>query len=68
MGAKKSNSFVGTPDYLAPEIVVGESYTILVDYWAFGCLLYEMTLGFPPFSTIGSNQKVLFETIRRVAC
>ncbi|RLN93657.1 hypothetical protein BBJ28_00016155 [Nothophytophthora sp. Chile5] len=40
----------GTPDYLAPEIILGEPHGSPVDYWALGVILYEMLVGFPPFN------------------
>jgi len=39
----------GTPEYLAPEIILGRSYGTAVDWWALGVLIYEMAAGFPPF-------------------
>jgi serine/threonine protein kinase len=39
----------GTPDYLAPEIIMGRGYGQAVDYYALGVLIYEMLAGFPPF-------------------
>ena len=35
-------TIVGTPEYLAPECVLGQGYRFDVDLWAFGCLVYEM--------------------------
>lgn len=40
----------GTPDYLAPEIILGDPHGPPVDYWALGIILYEMLVGFPPFN------------------
>ncbi|XP_026308670.1 cAMP-dependent protein kinase catalytic subunit gamma isoform X2 [Piliocolobus tephrosceles] len=39
----------GTPEYLAPEIILSKGYNKAVDWWALGVLIYEMTAGFPPF-------------------
>uniref|UniRef100_A0A8C5S6C2 cAMP-dependent protein kinase n=1 Tax=Laticauda laticaudata TaxID=8630 RepID=A0A8C5S6C2_LATLA len=39
----------GTPEYLAPEIILSKGYNKAVDWWALGVLIYEMAAGFPPF-------------------
>jgi len=39
----------GTPEYLAPEIILSKGYTKAVDWWALGILIYEMAAGYPPF-------------------
>ncbi|KAG6331083.1 hypothetical protein ID866_8005 [Astraeus odoratus] len=45
-----ADSIVGSPDYMAPEVLRGKPYTYAVDYWSLGCILFEFLAGFPPFS------------------
>ncbi|XP_010868508.1 inhibitor of nuclear factor kappa-B kinase subunit alpha [Esox lucius] len=42
-------SFVGTLQYLAPELFENKPYTVSVDYWSFGTMVFECTCGFRPF-------------------
>eukprot|EP00727_Mastigamoeba_balamuthi_P003796 m51a1_g13413 putative serine threonine protein kinase (343) ;mRNA; r:1066-2177 len=44
-----TNSFVGTEEYIAPEVITGYGHTSSVDWWTFGILMYEMTFGTTPF-------------------
>lgn len=46
---QRSNSFIGTMEYMAPEVVAGRGHGKAVDWWSVGILLYEMLCGMPPF-------------------
>lgn len=61
----KTYTFCGTPLYLAPEIILSRGHDRGVDYWALGCLVYEMLFGTTPFYARGIDQKGLFKRIVR---
>jgi len=58
---EKSNSFVGTEDYVAPEVISGEGHDFAVDWWSLGVVMYEMIYGATPFK--GANRKETFHRI-----
>ncbi|KAK0595342.1 hypothetical protein LWI29_005760 [Acer saccharum] len=57
----RSSSFVGTHEYLAPEMISGLGYGSEVDWWAFGVFLYELLYGKTPFK--GKNNKTTLKNI-----
>ncbi|KAJ0499585.1 putative protein kinase AGC-RSK-2 family [Helianthus annuus] len=60
--AARSMSFVGTHEYLAPEIIKGEGHGSAVDWWTFGVFLHELLYGRTPFKGAG-NRATLFNVV-----
>lgn len=57
----RTNSFVGTEEYIAPEVIWGKGHTSAVDWWTLGIFLYEMLFGMTPFK--GSTRNQTFSNI-----
>lgn len=58
---ERTYSVVGTPDYLAPEVISKCGHSYAVDFWALGILLYELLFGEPPFR--GDSLVALYRAI-----
>ena len=43
------SSFIGSIDYISPEVISGEGHSYMSDWWSFGIILYELMFGIPPF-------------------
>ena len=57
-----ANSIVGSPDYMALEVLGGKNYDFTIDYWSLGCMLFEALCGYPPFS--GSKQDETYYNLK----
>ncbi|KAH0846845.1 hypothetical protein AYO21_07403 [Fonsecaea monophora] len=58
-----AKSIVGSPDYMAPEVLKGETYDFTVDYWSLGCMLFEALAGYPPFA--GATVDETWQNLKR---
>ncbi|KAK9010029.1 hypothetical protein V6N11_036547 [Hibiscus sabdariffa] len=58
---RKKRSAVGTPDYLAPEILLGTGHGATADWWSVGVILFELIVGIPPFNA--EHPPTIFDNI-----
>lgn len=57
----KNFKFMGTPDYIAPEVIKGERETAMCDWWSVGCIFFEFHFAIPPFN--GNSPSEVFQNI-----
>ena len=60
---ERTNSIIGTPQYMAPEVILGDQYSFEVDYWSVGVCLYEFIYGEIPFGQDASEVIEIYSSI-----
>ncbi len=58
-----TKTLVGTPHYMAPEIIMGKGYSFSSDFWAIGVTLYQLFYGFLPFGNKCKDVKEIYNEI-----
>ncbi|CAH1795012.1 unnamed protein product [Owenia fusiformis] len=63
-GQKRKNSFVGTAQYVSPEVLTSKKAYYSSDLWALGCIIYQLLSGLPPFR--GGHEYQIFQKITKL--
>ena len=61
----RTNTVIGTPHYMAPEVIEGKGYSFSVDYWSIGICLYQLVYNKYPFGEKASDVVEIYKSIRK---
>jgi len=59
----RTHTLIGTPDYMAPEVIKQQGYTCTCDWWSLGVMIHEFVVGPLPFGAEATDQMALFKAI-----
>ena len=59
----RTSSIIGTPHYMAPEVILGEGYTCAYDFWSIGICIYEFICGVVPFGETAEDPMQVYLAI-----
>jgi serine/threonine protein kinase len=60
----KQRSLLGTPYYMAPEVIMEKPYSFEVDIWSLGCIVYELVCGVKPYADISNPFNAMYQMVQ----